>query len=38
VPRGAHYPSDVLAGVVIGVAAEVVVNRLFPPVEAAPDP
>jgi membrane-associated phospholipid phosphatase len=38
VPRGAHYPSDVLAGVVIGVAAEAVVNRLFPPVEAAPDP
>ena len=38
VPRGAHYPSDVLAGVVIGVAAEAVVNRLFPPVEATPDP
>jgi len=31
VPRGAHYPSDVLAGVVIGVAAEAIVNRLFPP-------
>lgn len=38
VPRRAHYPSDVLAGVVIGVAAEAVVDRLFPPVEAAPDP
>jgi len=31
VPRGAHYPSDVLAGAVIGVAAEAIVNRLFPP-------
>jgi membrane-associated phospholipid phosphatase len=37
VPRGAHYPSDVLAGVVVGVAAEAVVNRLFPPVAATPD-
>ncbi|MFL5336261.1 MAG: phosphatase PAP2 family protein [Geminicoccaceae bacterium] len=30
VPRGAHYPSDVLAGVVLGVAAEAVVHRLLP--------
>ena len=37
VPRGAHYPSDVLAGALIGVAAEAVVNRLFPPVKATPD-
>ena len=34
VPRGAHYPSDVLAGALVGVAAEVMVNRLFPPVAA----
>ena len=28
VPRGAHYPSDVAAGVLIGLAAEAVVERL----------
>jgi membrane-associated phospholipid phosphatase len=37
VPRGAHYPSDVLAGVVIGVAAEAIVHRLFPALAATPD-
>jgi PAP2 superfamily len=37
VPRGAHYPSDVLAGVVVGVVAEVVVHRLFPALAATPD-
>ncbi len=29
--RGAHYPSDVLAGVLIGVLAEAIVDRVFPP-------
>jgi membrane-associated phospholipid phosphatase len=38
VPRGAHYPSDVLAGVVIGAVAEAVVHRLFPSLTATPDP
>jgi membrane-associated phospholipid phosphatase len=37
VPRGAHYPSDVLAGLVIGVAAEIVVHRLLPSMAAVPD-
>jgi membrane-associated phospholipid phosphatase len=37
VPRGAHYPSDVLAGVVVGVAAEAVVHRLLPLMAAIPD-
>ena len=37
VPRGAHYPSDVLAGVVVGVAAEAVAHRLFPALAATPD-
>jgi membrane-associated phospholipid phosphatase len=30
VSRGAHYPSDVLAGVLIGVLAETIVDRMFP--------
>jgi membrane-associated phospholipid phosphatase len=30
VPRGAHYPSDVLAGLLAGIAAEALVNRLLP--------
>jgi membrane-associated phospholipid phosphatase len=34
VPRGAHYPSDVLAGAVLGVTAEHVLSRLFPPAPA----
>src|SRR3954468_11264406 len=34
VPRGAHYPSDVLAGVVVGIAAEAVVHRLVPALTA----
>jgi membrane-associated phospholipid phosphatase len=38
VPRGAHYPSDVLAGVVVGVAAEAVVHRLFPSLTVTLDP
>ena len=37
VPRGAHYPGDVLAGLVIGVAAEAVVHRLLPSMAAIPD-
>jgi len=37
VPRGAHYPSDVLAGVVVGVVAEAVVHRPFPALTATPD-
>src|SRR3954465_13684468 len=37
VPRGAHYPSDVLAGGGIGVAAEAIVHRLFPALAATPD-
>jgi len=37
VPRGAHYPSDVLAGVVIGAAAEAIVHRLSPLLAATPD-
>jgi hypothetical protein len=31
VSRGAHYPSDVLAGVLIGVLAEASVDRVFLP-------
>jgi membrane-associated phospholipid phosphatase len=37
VPRGAHYPSDVLAGVVVGVAAEAAVHQLLPSMAAIPD-
>jgi membrane-associated phospholipid phosphatase len=37
VPRGAHYPIDVLAGVVIGAAAEAIVHRLSPLLAATPD-
>lgn len=29
-PRGAHYPIDVAAGLVVGIVAEAVVDRLFP--------
>ena len=29
-PRGTHYPSDLLAGALIGTAAETIVARLFP--------
>jgi membrane-associated phospholipid phosphatase len=36
VPRGAHFPSDVLAGVVVGIAAEAIVHRLFPALIATP--
>jgi membrane-associated phospholipid phosphatase len=38
VPRGAHYPSDVLAGAVVGVAAEAVVYWLFPSLTVTPNP
>ena len=31
VARGAHYPSDVLAGALIGTAAEAIADRLLPP-------
>ena len=29
-PRGAHYPSDVAAGLAVGFAAEAIVDQLFP--------
>jgi len=38
VPRGAHYPSDVLAGVVLGVMAEYTLSQLFPPAPAVGRP
>src|SRR4028119_1331644 len=28
IPRGAHYPADVAAGVVVGLAAEAAINRI----------
>ena len=37
VPRCAHYPSDVAAGVLVGLAAEAIVDRMFPPDRAARD-
>ncbi len=30
VPRGSHYPSDVVAGALVGIAAEAIVERLLP--------
>ena len=30
VPRASHYPSDVIAGAMVGYAAEALVNRLWP--------
>lgn len=36
VPRGAHYPVDVAAGALVGLAAEAVVDRIFPAEARAP--
>ncbi|MDO9427185.1 MAG: phosphatase PAP2 family protein [Methylobacterium sp.] len=36
--RGAHFPADVVAGAVIGLAAEAAVNRLVGPVPRAAGP
>jgi membrane-associated phospholipid phosphatase len=35
IPRGAHYPTDVAAGALVGVAAEAAVNGLAAYIEAA---
>jgi membrane-associated phospholipid phosphatase len=31
VPRGAHYPTDVLVGALVGLAAEAIMNRVLSP-------
>ena len=31
VPPGKHYPTDVVAGVLVGIAAAAIVDRVFPP-------
>lgn len=36
IPRAKHYPIDVMAGMVIGLAAAWVVDRLLPPLENHP--
>ena len=37
IPRCAHYPSDIAAGALIGLAAEAAVDRLWPQVAPALD-
>src|SRR4051794_18213938 len=38
VPRGKHYPSDVIAGAVVGVVAEAIVDRAAVSLSQQPDP
>ena len=38
VPRCAHYPTDVGAGAIIGIAAEAMVSRLWSAIEQPADP